>query len=320
LTDCWPPGWDDLVPRDRDRLDQNKLFKVVRGLKARLGRLAVPLHRCRKSKHTFTQHQLLVLLVLRQWFGKSYREFCVLIEVCTALLKELDLRRIPHFTTLQKFARRVQQRLLDRLLGSFADLIEGPLQLALDSTGFSCTSASRYFCAVVQGNEERRLYKSRRSLRRHLKQSMAIDTSNQIILAVRYRYGPCNDAPDAVPILEAAASLGKVEVVVADKGYDSKHIRRYIWYQMRAESHIPLRRMSKHGQDDMNVLRRKQRKVFDEGKYHRRALAETVHSVEKRVMRQDVLATSTSCQHKELTLRAIAYDSRRAAIMGNDFY
>ena len=308
------------MPRVRDRIDQNKLFKVVRGLKSRLGRLAVPLHRCRRSNHIFTQHQLLVLLVLRQWSGKSYREFCVLVEVCTALLEELGLRRLPHFTTLQKFAQRVQQALLDRLLGSFADLVDGPLHLAIDSTGFSCTSASRYFCTVVQRNEERALAKGQRSLRRHLKQSMAIDTSNQMILAVRYRYGLYNDAPDAIPVLEAVASIGKVAVVVADKGYDSKHIRRYIWYAMKAESHIPLRRTSKHGQEDMNILRRKQKDVFDERKYHRRALIETVHSVEKRVMRQDVLATSTSCQHKELTLRAIAYDSRRAVMMGNDFY
>lgn len=293
---------------------------VARELNARLARLAFPLHRCKRSNRIFTQRQHLALLVMRQLFGKSYREFCALIELCTPVLRAVGLRRVPHFTTLQKFATRVDQLLLDALLASFSDMARGRLQLAMDSTGFACSSASRYFVAVLQRNEAKAVRTETRSVRRHVKQTLAIDTRTQLILAARYCYGPTSDVPDAVPTLEAASRAGTVGSVVADKGYDSRAIRRYIWYRLKAEAHIPLRSGAKGAARKRSVYDRKQTAEFSESKYRRRALIETVHSVEKRVMRGDVLATSTLCQNKELLLRAIAYDLRRAIALAHDFY
>lgn len=45
-------------------------------MKARRNSLAFPLYRNVRFNHLYTQHQHLVLLMLRQWMGKSYREFC----------------------------------------------------------------------------------------------------------------------------------------------------------------------------------------------------------------------------------------------------
>jgi len=308
------------VPRDGNSNSQNKLLMVTRELNARLARLAFPLHRCKRSNRIFTQRQHLALLVLRQLFGKSYREFCALIEMCTPVLRAIGLRRVPHFTTLQKFAGRVDHQLLDALLASFSDLVRGKLQLAIDSTGFACSSASHYFIAVLQRNEAKAIRTASRSVRRHVKQTLAVDTRTQLIVAARYRYGPTGDAPDGIPVLEAASRAGKVGSVIADKGYDAGAIRQYIWYRLKAEAHIPLRVDAKGETRKRSVYDRKQRAEFSESKYRRRALIETVHSVEKRVMRGDVLATSTPCQNKELLLRAIAYDLRRAIVLTHDFY
>jgi len=252
--------------------------------------------------------------------GKSYREFCDWLELCSIVLKQLGMSRMPHFTTLQKFSRRADPGFLDRLLGSFAEQVDGPLQLAVDSTGFSCTSASYYFITVLQRNEAKEFGPGQRAVRRHIKQTIAIDIGTQLIVTMRHRLGPTNDAPDMIPVLEAVSSNKRIASVVADKGYDSNQIRRYIWYRLKAESHIPLKKLDKRSDKENSVYRRKQARVFDETKYHRRALIETVHSVEKRVMRDDVLATSSAGQHAELRFRAIAYNSRRLALTTDDFY
>ena len=55
----------------------------------------------------------MVLLALRQHFRKSYRDFCEVIEVCTDILDELGLKRVPHWTTLHKFSKRANTRRLE---------------------------------------------------------------------------------------------------------------------------------------------------------------------------------------------------------------
>jgi hypothetical protein len=305
------------VSRIGGRLTENKIFRAVRGLKARLVRLAFPLYRGARSNHLYTQHQHLVLLVLRQWMGKSYREFCEWMGMCTKVLSLLGIGRMPHFTTLHKFSGRLDEGLLDRLLGSYAEQLE-EVQLAVDSTGFSCTSASHYFVEVLKRSKEKGAEIKMKAVRRHLKQTIGVDVDTQLILAMRDRIGPTNDFPDMIPLLRKLPGTARVRAVLADKGYDSEEIRRFIWYTMKAESHIPLR-LSRNARVN-HIQRRKQAAEFDERKYHRRALVETVHSVLKRVMRDDVLARSRSGQHVELELRTIAYNARRVAIMGDGFY
>jgi len=46
----------------------------------------------------------------KEHFRKSYRDFCEEIEVCTEILDELGLRRVPHWTTLHKFSKRSNTR------------------------------------------------------------------------------------------------------------------------------------------------------------------------------------------------------------------
>jgi hypothetical protein len=62
-----------------------------------------------------------ILLALRQQWKMPYRAFCDMIEVCTLLLDELGLGRVPHWTTLHKFSKRTDTRRLERLLLGFLD-------------------------------------------------------------------------------------------------------------------------------------------------------------------------------------------------------
>ncbi len=82
----------------------------------------IPLFLCRKSNHIFTvwQHMVLLLVMIRQYEGKSYRMFSEwLVEEAYYLRTFLQLSHIPHFTTLQKFTERINGTLLEKVMSSF---------------------------------------------------------------------------------------------------------------------------------------------------------------------------------------------------------
>ncbi len=89
-------GRNDLVSRKGHRIRTNKLLLSVRRLKRRVERVA-PRYRTRRSKHVYTQHQLIVLLVLRQYLGTSYRELVQMLGTMTPVLREVGLRDSSSF-------------------------------------------------------------------------------------------------------------------------------------------------------------------------------------------------------------------------------
>ena len=72
--------------------------------------------------HSLVQHMVLLLVVMiRQYEGKSYRMFSEwLVEEAYYLRTFLQLsQHIPHFTTLQKFTERISGTLLEKVMSSF---------------------------------------------------------------------------------------------------------------------------------------------------------------------------------------------------------
>jgi hypothetical protein len=59
----------------------------------------------------------------------------------------LQLSHIPHYTTLQKFAARINGTLLERIISSFILLLTNIRKIfaGIDSTGFKITHASQYY-------------------------------------------------------------------------------------------------------------------------------------------------------------------------------
>ena len=303
-------GWDGFVSQNWENARQNKLVRIVRRQKRVLERARYPRRASKYANHLYSDHQHIILLALRQHFRKSYRDFCDLMDACTLVLEELGLKKAPHWTTLQKFSARADTKRLERLL--LACLDEAHLRilhLAVDSTGFSSTSASFYYTRTLElRTGERGRPRNRRLIRHHLKQTMAVEIRRQLIAAVKFRYGPANDSPDFIPVLRKLASARQtVKLVIADKGYDAERNHEYARESLGATTVIPLRWGGRQGIWFKGRYRRKQLK-FDVKAYHRRALVETVHSVEKRKMGDIVLARGACQQHKELIFRAFAYN------------
>lgn len=64
----------------------------------------------RRGPRRFNNHQLFVLLVLRQFFRTDYRGIIAIIEDSAELRRILELQSVPHYSTLcyaeQRFAKK----------------------------------------------------------------------------------------------------------------------------------------------------------------------------------------------------------------------
>ena len=78
-----------------------------------VGQEALPSYSAHRSRHDFTQAQLFAILVLRQFFQVDYRGMVQLLVDLSDLRNALEIKKLPHYTTLQK----AQQRLIKKGLG-----------------------------------------------------------------------------------------------------------------------------------------------------------------------------------------------------------
>jgi hypothetical protein len=124
----------------------------------------------------------------------------------------LQLSKIPHYTTLQKFTDRINIMLLRKIISSFI-LFTGTRHIfaGIDSTGFKITHASKY-------------YTNRAKLRKkYAKLSISVDVLKQIICNIKVRRAPTrHDNIDFRPVITRISKIKPLSVIVANKGYDSE--------------------------------------------------------------------------------------------------
>jgi hypothetical protein len=127
-----------------------ELIEQVAQLAMRLSRPHLADYGATRSRHDFTQRQLLSCLILRAYLKTTYRGVLEVLAISAPLRHHLGFGdKLPHFTTLQKFSGRsrvvaIVQALLARL-GSLAVQPAPAPAAAMDSTGLATTIASAYF-------------------------------------------------------------------------------------------------------------------------------------------------------------------------------
>jgi hypothetical protein len=76
----------------------------------RVARTAIPAYSSKYSKKDFTQHQLLAVLALEQFFKTDDRGIVAYLADLSDLRDTLELKKLPHHTTLFHARRRLAKK------------------------------------------------------------------------------------------------------------------------------------------------------------------------------------------------------------------
>ena len=200
--------------------DTNRLITVAR-LALRLGRCYLSSYGSYKSRHDFTQPQLMACLIVKTYMKRTYRETVELLQVSDGLRGALGLEeKLPHWTTLQKFAQRANvAEVADAMLAEIVQVAAESEQetifsaAAMDATGLEHSSASAHFVS-----------RSGRQRKHYVKVSVVVMCGALFPASLVVDWGPGNDKAQAKALMEKASHVMQPDVLYADAGYDAEWV------------------------------------------------------------------------------------------------
>ena len=248
------------------------------------------------SKKMYGNIKLTFLVAYKEKLNVSYRRF---VEICEENFVQhmLCFKKIPHFTTLQKFVQRTPKQLFEKLVKAYRKLLDlKNIETSIDATGFSNTNPSHHYC--------KRIHKT---VKNYTKTTFLTDNKTKLILNVKTTSTRKHDTLFFKPMLKELKN--SLKLVLADKGYDSKENRNYC-FENNIEVHIPFRQWTKtrHQEHGTPSKRQLQQKLFNETKYRQRALIESINSAIKQTLGGFVRARTASQQQKQVTIKTLTYN------------
>ncbi len=291
---------------------EKRYIKFVKQILKNLQNLKVRKFSNKYSKKIYNNHIHIVLLALRQLMDKSYREFTDIIEVCTEILNLLGINKVPHFTTLQKAAKRYMIRFLEKVMSGFIFLtLTVNVRTGIDSTGFQLTRASSHYTNVIKKDK-----KIRRKIKRYLKLTAFVDLDKQLIVSNKIRRSPANDNIDFKTVVVKGKLLlnkigKKIKSFDADKGYDSEENHKLVAEDLLAEDRIRLKYREVPIHRTKGTYRKKAKRRIKRLRANYRSKNETIFSVIKRIEGSMIRSRKVCMQNKELLFKEIAYNADR---------
>jgi len=276
----------------------------------------VPPFRHPRSKHVFTQPQLLAVLCLMRYEDWTFREAEVRLTEHRELRRALRLRSVPDHTTLCRFLARLDPTDVALVLAEIGRRLppqpprgrrRGAI-VAVDATGLTTGAVSTYF---VRRLEE--ATGQRRSRAHWLKWLIAVDTARRLIVAQDPHRGPVNDVGRLPGVLAELPADLAVAWVVADREFDREANHRYIHRVLGAESAIPVRRHGapRPGAPVSGLYRAQMALRFPAAPYRQRALSESVFSAVKRKLSPRAPGRSLVTQCRQALVLGLAYNVYR---------
>jgi len=249
---------------------------------------AIPKYFSKFSKKVFNNHQKLTLLVLKQKLRTTYRDLVELLKI-TNIPDLIELKRIPHFTTLIRFARKLSPLIMRKLI-SYSCKKTNPknLKLGIDATGLELNRTSEHY-TMIRGATTKRKY--------ILQVTACGLTDSMLVSSARVGKYICVRNNNFLPVLKESAELSEVDYVCADKGYDARKNHEYVVKKLKAESYIKIREkcLGRRG----GMLRKNVLSKFDNKKYHQRSKMETIFSMIKRRYCSSIKAKLKEMQVRE---------------------
>ncbi len=201
----------------------------------------------------------------------------------------LTVDELPDFTTVCTRKQDLKIRIWRVLLRVSASLHEFGEVQAIDATGFQRHKASRQYVIRVGYNFD------------DIKTTALVDCDSTAILDFHCSMKQPHDTQIGWQVL--TRNLGKLETVVADKGYDWDALRQ----ELRSAN---VRPVIKHR--DFYPLDKAHNARHDEDTYHRRSLIEAIFYALKRRFGETLRARTWFGQFRELVLKAAVRNIEQA--------
>jgi hypothetical protein len=262
-----------------------------------------------RSRHDFTQRQLMSCLILRSYLKTTYRGLVDLLGGHGNLRRILGMEgKLPHYTTLQKFsARKDVIAVADAMIAQIGEAALGKqgagAEIAIDSTGMETTIASAHF--KTRSGKERR---------RWVKLSLSVVCGSLFPLGLVLDWGPCNDKCQAFELLQKSFENAREHLparLYADAGYDADWIHgicREVW---EVQSIIKPARTRADGSLGGFYRAEMTEKTLKRAGYGRRWHIESFFSGLKRMTGSALTARNDANLAKEAAFRILAYTLHR---------
>lgn len=277
----------------------------VAALAMKLGARHLADYGATRSRHDFTQRQLMSCLILRAYLKTTYRGVLEHLKNCPTLRRELGLEdNLPHYSTLAKFSSRSQVlEIADAIIqtiGKAAVAADPQGQFAaMDATGLERTAASIY-------------YQTRSGKRRHqwVKLSAIVLGGSLLPLSISLDWGPSGDHGQVPVLIAKASKVATPAKLYADRGYDSESIHQLV-RDWGAESVIrPNLRRS--GAIRTGYWRPQMTEQYlEKAGYKKRWSVESFFSALKRTMGSTLNARRPDQMLAEAAFKVLAYTLRR---------
>jgi len=276
-----------------------KLFQIAK----------IPLHFSRFSNKIYSNFKHLFLLVYKQFRKFTYEELLTDLASNKELRIYLGLNKLPHYTTLIKFAKKLPAKIINSLILAFKELVPNPIKVAIDATGITLDNASPHYCKRLGVSYKKRPF---------MKTTFIVDIKNYIILLCKTRKGHRHDTKDAKPMIKKLAKHYNPEIFYADRGYDDNEVFKLVFEELEAyplilQRNLHISKMFRHGE-----YRKMTYDVFDYGEYLQRNKIETCNSMFKKRFSSKVKSRHHKCQKIEVMLRVIAYNIDRLIRLGEN--
>ncbi len=280
-----------------------------------VGKDALPAYCHRFSPKVFTQPQLFACLVLKQFFKTDYRGIMGILADTPSLRDAIGLKKVPHWTTLQKASQRLLcnaavQRLLDATVVRARPRRRGKRRppvprSAVDSSGFEAHHTSHYF---VRRRQKGGKHWQSTTYKTFPKLAVLTDCSSHLVLAAIAERGPGPDITHFERIVCQAFRRVRIETLLADAGYDAEWVHDVARNDLEIRTIIPAGIGRPTEKPPTGYYRRWMSQRLHLTSYGHRWQVETVVSMIKRRLGSAVNATTYWSQCRALMLKAVTHN------------
>ncbi len=280
----------------------SKFKKVADFCYELFGEAGLMLHKCKFSNKLYTQYQHLFLLIYKQFRKFTYKELLEDLSDNLTLRAYLGLNKLPNYTTLIKFAKRLPALIFEKLMTAFSKLIGQPEKVAIDGTGISLDNASPHYCKRIGKPYHKRPF---------LKLSVIVEIKHYLILQFKVRKKARHDVIDAKSLVKKLAKIYEPDVFYGDRGYDDEKLFKLVFEELGAYPLILQKRLDVPKHKRKGTYRKKTFGEFDYGEYLQRNKVETAFSILKRKFGFSIKSKEVKMQKIEAMSRIIAYNIDR---------